>query len=69
MAIRAAPVDTPEPFRGGWRVASASGPGWHFVRLQPRPQCTCSFFVFGHGAPCRHIRAVRKLVDERGDDA
>jgi hypothetical protein len=55
-------VGTPEPFRNGWKVPSASGPGWHYVRLTPRVQCTCSWWVFGHGTLCRHIRAVRTLV-------
>jgi hypothetical protein len=55
-------VVTPEPFRKGWKVPSASGPGWHDVRLMPRPQCTCRWWVFDHGTPCRHIRAVKALV-------
>jgi SWIM zinc finger len=57
-------VGKPEKRGSGWRVPSASGPGAHFVRLVPRPQCTCSFWVFGHGAPCRHIRAVKALLDK-----
>jgi hypothetical protein len=55
-------VGTPERFGHGWKVPSASGPGWHDVRLVPRLQCTCSWWVFGHGTPCRHIRAVKALV-------
>jgi hypothetical protein len=44
----------------GWHVASASRPDTrHFVTNVPHWRCTCSAMIFGHGAPCRHIRAVR----------
>ena len=62
MKAAAQQVGTPERFRNGWKVPSASGPGWHYVRLTPRLQCTCHWWVFGHGTPCRHIRAVKALV-------
>jgi hypothetical protein len=68
MAKPAAPVGTPERYKDGWQVPSSSGPGVYFVRLGPRPQCQCGAWVFGHGSPCRHIRAVKKLLEDgRGD--
>jgi len=47
----------------GWRVASASRPDtFHFVCRTPHWRCTCGAWMFGHGAPCRHIRAVKAMV-------
>jgi hypothetical protein len=49
----------------GWRVASASMPMvTHFVSRAPHWHCTCSAWVWGHGAPCRHIRAVREWLSQ-----
>jgi hypothetical protein len=55
----------------GWKVTSASTPGtFYFVTKTPHLRCTCSAWGFGHGVPCRHIRAVRAMLKEdayRGD--
>jgi hypothetical protein len=49
----------------GWRVASASQPDiTHFVTMTPHPRCTCGAWIFGHGTPCAHIRAVKALLTE-----
>jgi hypothetical protein len=51
----------------GWRVASASTPGaFHFVSKRPHLRCTCPAWIFGHGAPCRHMVAVKKWLS-RGE--
>ena len=64
-------VSTPERHGTGWRVASASTPGaYYFVTRTPHLRCTCPAWMFGHGAPCRHIRAVKAMLKEeayRGD--
>jgi hypothetical protein len=49
----------------GWRVASASIPGaFHFVSKTPHLRCTCPAWIFGHGAPCRHMRAVKAMLGQ-----
>jgi hypothetical protein len=71
MKTSAAPVGIPERASHRWRVRSTSGPGWHYVRLgaQTQMSCTCSGWRFGHGAPCKHIRAVqRRLAEEAAMD-
>lgn len=51
------------PHGAGWKVASASQAGtWHYVAMTPHPRCTCSGWIFGHGAPCRHMRAVKAML-------
>jgi hypothetical protein len=56
-----------EPYKDGWHVASSNGQATYFVRLRPRLQCQCGAWMFGHGAPCKHLRAVQ--ARERGEDA
>jgi hypothetical protein len=47
----------------GWKVASASQPSTaHFITNAPHWRCTCGSYMFGHGAPCRHIRAVKAML-------
>jgi hypothetical protein len=69
MAKGVKPVGQIERYKDGWHMPSASGPGVYFVRLEPRPQCQCGAWVFGHGSPCRHIRAVRAWLTKEGADA
>ena len=41
----------------GWRVRSSSHGGSYFVSLEPL-RCTCPAWAYGHGEPCKHVKAV-----------
>jgi SWIM zinc finger len=62
-----AELGIPERHGDGWQVPSASGPGFHFVHLRPHLRCTCSAWIFGHGTPCTHIRAVKALLAKESE--
>jgi hypothetical protein len=57
------------PHGAGWRVESASMPGmFHFVSHDGR-RCTCGAFVYSRGGlPCKHMRAVKAMLQEQGGD-
>jgi hypothetical protein len=55
-------IGEPVRYGDGWKVPSSSGPGVHFVRLTPHWRCTWSAWIFGHGTPCKHLLAVKKLL-------
>jgi hypothetical protein len=69
MAKRVQPVETPQRYKDVWRVRSRTGPGYYYVRLDPRPSCQCGAWLYGHGAPCAHIVAVKKCLEEENQDA
>jgi hypothetical protein len=56
------------PHGAGWKVASASQPGiFYYVSLMGRRQtCTCGAFLYSRThLPCKHIRAVVRVLKER----
>ena len=65
MAKRAAPpVGTPVRSAGDlWLVPGSGAEKTYVVRFTPtRRSCSCGAYLYGHGAPCKHLHAVAAAI-------